>query len=522
MDRRARAVHAHPFSILTYLYKFLFLLIFPLLRGFLSALQGGLIRWVQGAWLDLLMVALILFLSYQKWNHFRYYFDISGLYYTQGIFLREQIWIPNTRISALSVLHPFWLRPFRIAQLRVDTVARNPKKADLTFYLRFDRAAQVLALRQQSVPTETGGGYAYRPGLQNVIFLSLFTSNSFIGILIASTFISQAGQILGQELSDLLLSVFEALAYRLANDLPHLTVGLIAFHLPPIAAGAALALIGGWMVAFTMSLLQTHGLCTRRTAELLHLQGGVLTKKFYQLQIKEISFIDIRQSLLTRLFRLYSVFLDGIGVGKEQSDIAAVIPFSTRKHAMGQLDRLLPEFQPSPRALKPNAGAIFKFLIEPLWPCILIPLASFLGTRYLPAWAAILQFAGLMLSIPAYWFLGVRLMDFFSSGVSKSQDFFTLRYSSGYYLHTVVIPSDKIALVNIRQSILQRGDNRCDLVVSTRAEGQRKHHIRNIDWDATTELFGALDCWAPKDAGIPNWYERLFALLKTRFLPFLK
>ncbi len=519
MDRQARAVHAHPFSILTYLYRFLFLLIFPLLRGFVSALQGGLIRWVQGAWLDLLMVALILFLSYQKWNRFRYYFDISGLYYTQGIFLKEQIWIPNSKISTLSVLHPFWLRPFRIAQLRVDTVARDPKKADLTFYLRFDRAAQILALRKRAVPEDTENGYEYRPGLQNVIFLSLFTSNSFIGILIASTFISQAGQILGQELSDLLLWTFESMAYRLANDLPYLTAGLIAFHLPPIAAGIALALVGGWLVAFTMSLLQTHGLCTRRTEELLHLQGGVLTKKFYQLRIKEISFIDIRQSLLTRLFRLYSVFIDGIGFGKEQSDIAAVIPFSTRTHTMDQLGRLLPEFQPSPRSLKPNAGAVFKFLIEPLWPCVLLPLAAFLGIRYLPAWAAILQFAGLMLSIPAYWFLGVRLMDFFSSGVSKSGNFFTLRYSNGYYLHTVVIPADKIALVNIRQSILQRGDNRCDLVVSTRAEGRRKHHIRNIDWDATARLFDTLDCWTPKDAGIPNWYERLFTRLKS-YLPF--
>ena len=94
-----------------------------------------------------------------------------------------------------------------------------------------------------------------------------------------------------------------------------------------------------------------------------------------------------------------------------------------------------------------------------------------------------------MLCLPAFWFLGVRLLDFASSGVSCCENYYTLHYSKLYHLHTVVFSYDKISLINIRQSILQRGDDKCDLVISTRAEGHMRHHIRNLDRSASLEIF---------------------------------
>ena len=88
-DVRARAIHAHPFSILTFLYRFLFLLIIPLARGFISALTGDIFSWVRGAWFDILIVALIIILAYQKWEHFQYHMDINGVYIATGIFFRS-------------------------------------------------------------------------------------------------------------------------------------------------------------------------------------------------------------------------------------------------------------------------------------------------------------------------------------------------------------------------------------------------------------------------------------------------
>ena len=70
MPEPNRAVHAHPIVILQYLWRFLFLLIIPLLRGFLYALRGGLLPWLRGAWLDLLVVGCMVTLSWWKWRNY--------------------------------------------------------------------------------------------------------------------------------------------------------------------------------------------------------------------------------------------------------------------------------------------------------------------------------------------------------------------------------------------------------------------------------------------------------------------
>lgn len=502
--------HSHPFSIATYLYRFLFLLLLPLLRGFLSALQGGLWAWVAGAWMDLLFLALLLTLSYLKWYTFQYHFDESGIFYTNGIFITAKTFIPAARISTFAVRQPFWLRPFGIAHVRVDTIARDANKADLSFYTKRVEAERMYALCTSRSPLpRRGDGCFYQPKLKNVIFSSVFTSNSLLGILLLSTFISQAGKILGAEFSESLFLLFEQASREISVTLPALTAGFFAFTLPPIAAGAAIILLVGWLAAFVVNLLQTKGLFSLRYGQHLLIEAGVLMHKKYALRLSDISFIDIRQSLFTRILGLYSVFIDAVGFAKDKSDIKAIIPFSRRGRALQTLSQLLPGHSPSPRTLKPNAGALFKFILVPLWPCLLLPAGTWAACILLPSWAQIIRFAGLMLWLPAVWFLVVRVVDFSTSGLSRRGNKFTLRYSSLYYLHTVIIKADKISMVNIRQSILQRPGGRCDCILLSRSEGRRRHHLRNLDRQAVLSLFDAEDSWTPADAGIPNWYERL-------------
>lgn len=489
MDNRWR--RTHPISIFFFLSRFLYLLLIPLLRGLTALFTGGLLAWISGAWLDLLILFLIVILAHQHWLQFKYYTDDNSIHYTIGIFYRQVGAIPFRHVSTLSIQQHFWLRPIRVVKLRVDTLAMGKGKADLQLFLHRAEAQRILRLHPHLPADITKLPLALeRPRTHELLFLSFFTSNSLLGILFLSTFISQAGRMFGSYLSDLLSRYFMLLADQFA---PVMTIATILFQIPPIATALALLLLGGWLIAFTVNLLQVKNLQVARYPNGLLIQGGLLTRKTYSVPYVKISFVDVRQSLLTRVLRLFSVFLNAAGMGKERSDISAIIPFSTKRRCLQQLDALLPEYHPTDRSLKPNGGAIMKFILDPLWPCILIPLAAILGAWLLPRWAGIIRFLGLMLSIPAFWWLGVRLLDFVSSGVSRSGKYITMRYSEMYYLHTVVFSADKISLVNIRQSILQRTDKKCDLVVSTFAESGTTHHVRNLDWDGTAQLFDAED-----------------------------
>lgn len=501
-------LHTHPLSIFAYLYRFLYLLLIPIARGLVAALTGGLLRWLAGAWLDLLILVLVLVLAFQKWNHFQYYMDYNSFYYTTGIFYQQKISISMERICTLSIQQPFWMRPLRLVRLRLDTLALEPGKADLSMYLHKAEAERIMTLRRRPIEQRGALRAVCRPRMLDIVFLSIFTSNAFIGILFVATFITQAGKILGRDLYSLLNTFLQKIALGLE---PVSLLFTLAFRLPPIAAGVAGVLLGGWVVAFLLTLLQTKNLTTARTKDSLHITGGIITKKEYSVNFHDISFIDIRQSFLTRFLRLYSVFLNAIGIGKERSDIKAIVPFSTRRRCEMQLQLLLPEYRATPRTIQPNRGAIMKFLLDPLWPCILVPLCTWLLMKLLPAWAAFFRFAGWMSAFPALWFLGVRLMDYLSSGISRQDKYFTLRYSEQYYLHTVVFSWEKIALINIRQSILQRGDAKCDLKVSIRSEGRSIHHVRNLPWDATAALFEAEDHLRLP----PSLWDKVLSFLKN-------
>lgn len=481
MTRQNRLLRTHAFSVFLYLYRFLFLLIIPLLRSFFFSLQGDLVQWFQGAWIDVLLVLLLFLISTLKWMFFKYNMDSNSFYLTYGILFRRKMQIPLRNISTLSASSSVWLRPLRITKIRVDTAARGTRKADFSFYVRWSEADRILELRNEPLQNQNGVSSEYRPGIWSIVLLSLFTSNTFPGIVMVSTFVSQAGKVLGEELSLLLRHTLEETARK------------IAFGLPPIAAAAALFLFIGWFAAFLVNLLQTKDLLTARTAHTLRVCGGALTRKRYSLRLSEISFVDLRQSLLTRLLRLYSVYLNAIGFGKEQADIAAIVPFSRKTRVLSRLSLLLPEFVPSDRTLRPGRVAFLKFLLWPVVYCALIPVSAAFAMRLFPLWSEVIRFVAFMAAMPAIWYFGVRALDFVSSGLSREKNFFTVRYSSGFYLHTVVVPWKKITVINFSQSIFQRRSNQCDISILTRAEGRTHHKLRAFYLEECLDLFGLGD-----------------------------
>ena len=123
-----------------------------------------------------------------------------------------------------------------------------------------------------------------------------------------------------------------------------------------------------------------------------------------------------------------------------------------------------------PRQVKPNGGAIFRFILDPLIPTLSIPVAGSVLAMLFPSWADFTYSIVWMAMVPCLWFLTVRFLDFFSSGIGRQGDMFTLRYSSGSQLHTVVLPRGGSLRSFLRQSPIQAFDRRCDVLIYSMSE----------------------------------------------------
>ncbi len=470
----------HFISILSNIGRFLILLVIPLARGLLVSLRGGFQSWLASAWMDIAVVALIVAMGVTAWYCMGYCLDGSCLIAWQGVVFRRVRRIPLENISWASIVRPWYLRPFRAVQFRADTPGGSHKDSDFSMLLYRSDADYLFTVLDRLLPSLKDPPFSpreYRPRGLYVIILSALTSNSLAGILLASAAISRVGDLMGREFSERIYGTLEQLA-RLA-----------AFGVPPAAAALAYLLLGGWALAFAANLIRNKNLFVVRRANSLFIRGGILTHRSYTLDLSQVNYLDIRQSVSTKLLRLQSAFLHTAGYGKNKEDVSALIPAAKNQDAAQTLQILAPELIPSPRSIQPNLGAIMKFLLDALWCCVLVPAGSWLLCRLAPNWAPVIRYIGLIAMVPALWFLTVRVLDFKTSGLSRDGDVFTLRYSHMFYLHTVVIPKKRIVAVCFRQSVLQWGDQKCDVLIYSRCEGQTRHHLKNLDLKDCALLF---------------------------------
>lgn len=466
--------HVHPFTILENLGRVLFLSIIPILRGFFYALQGDLGQWVQSAWIDILIFLIMISIAVWRWWKSTYCLDESGITLQSGWLFTRCMRIPWRNIRTISMIESFYLRPFHAARLRADTIGGTIKKSDFAILLSHKHASDLMQYANPG--DQQQADIPYRPKTSAIIALALLTSNSFAGIVFISTFVSQSGRLLGKNFSSQLVDTFQE------------TVRVLAFGLPPAAAATAYILLAGWFIAFLMTLLRYHNFTVSRSRHTLCIQGGVLSKRQYCIRYPSIAFIDIRQSITTRVLKLYSLYIYAVGYAKQQDDIRCIIPTENRATFYLHFERLFPAFSPSPRLLAPKKNSFLRYTGGPLFLLIALLTAAFLLINHVPAWRSFILFVGGMCMIAVVFALLIEVMDVWTGGVGKSGAHYTLRYSKGFYLHTVVIPESCISTIELRQSWLQALSGNCDLFVTTHAEGRIVHHCRNLDRLKLTDL----------------------------------
>ena len=461
---------SHPVAILRSVGRYFWVLLIPIIRGIHAALRGGsLISWFLAIWTDFVIIGLLIVYAALRWSVRRYRMTDDGIEIREGLFFQSRSFYPYRRFATLAVERPLRYDIVGAAIVRGDTLAGGRQNFDWTLVLRKDEAAELIRRRTLALgvsPDKPDGKNAYRPGYLRLAALAFLLSNTMAAVLFFATFISQLGDVLGRELE-------EQFVGRLTEVIEWFARGI-----PPVAAWiAALLLIGNTFV-FISNLVRYRGFAAERDDCQLSVRGGVLTRRSYRIDTREVNFLEIRQSLLTRAAGLSTVFISCAGFGKQRSDMTVLIPATTKKELSPVMAKLTPEFTPTERQI--HAVGIQRYLLPPLLICLGIVAVTYLVYRIFPSWFSLILWVGDMGMLPALWYLLLSIADFRSAGVARTQEAYTIRYGRGYYLKTIIIPMDRVTSVTLRQNILQRPDDVCDLLFEVRGEGWRRHCVKNL------------------------------------------
>lgn len=479
----------HPITIVESIYKQLFLLLIPLLRGLLSvftadSLSDWLYGWIGGAWMDILVLIFILSYSLLNWCFQFYTVDEHGLTVYKGILIKRQTAIPCFAMSTLMRHEPFYLRPFKAVHVYADTDAGSIRRADCQITVSRSAASMLAASPFPSKPA--ANQRLYRPKWYDIGILSIFVSSTFTGAMFLVAFFGKGGDVFGRDFQDVFLNRLEGIARWLS-------------FIPEAAALLAIVIFLCWLIGAVHSFLCYINFSAMREEKVLRIRYGWLSIRRYSLRTDAVNYLDLRQTIVARLLGLYIVFIQCAGYAKNKDEHAVLIPAANRKAAGRYLRLLLPEFRQRPRQIKPPPGSIVRYAMMPFWCSLLIPTAAWILSQWFADFRTLILFFGLMATLPFVWLLVVRIVDCSTEGIAVSKHYITLYYAVGYAFHTVIVPREKINYIRIRSSIFQKWSGNCDLLVYTYSEIGKRHRIGNLRISEVRELLEKNGLLSPDD-----------------------
>ncbi|MCI8407215.1 MAG: PH domain-containing protein [Oscillospiraceae bacterium] len=483
--------HAHPVNILEQTSRFLALLLFPLLRALLSIfLSGGdLYLWLRGAWFDICILLLILGMGFAGWFRCVYRLEENGLRVRKGLAVARYRYLPYRKLSVLSVERPWYLIPFRAIRVRADTDGGTAALADFEMTIWSRELEPLCRMANAPFVRESEIKRVYLPRNFYIAVLSFVASNTLTGVLFISTFISGAGKVLGDQVEDLMMQQLTELSR------------LLAFGIPPAAAALAIVILGGWLVSFLLNLVRHMLFSATRQGGSLHIRSGLLTRREYWLSVRRVNLIELQQTLMTKLFGLYAAFIHCSGYGKGKDELSVLMPAAAEEELERNLELLMPEIPLCGPEIRPRLKFLTRFLIPPLGWILAVTLLWIGAFRMFKPINEMILYVGLMAEVPCVWYLLVKLVSFFHTGIGLSKNAYTFRYTYGYRIKTVAVPRERIVRVAVTQSLFQVMSGCCNVVVHTVSEGRKRHVIPNLDLRQALELLNLTDCYPPEQPG---------------------
>ncbi len=468
----------HPFNILENASRRLWILLFPLIRGLLSV-GLDLYSWVQGAWFDILVIIVLISFAVYRWRYVKFMLTQEGIYFERGFIARSSSTIPYSQITSVSIEQPFLHRMLGVARVRAETMAGARRSADLRLTISNSYAVKLeesLHSRCFDIKDREATNRAYSPAKHHLVLFSLMSSSTLSGALFVSALVSQAGAILGKKLDQELFDT-------LADVSSTLHVGL-----PPIAIAVSAVFMIGWLAGFISSILRHMRFHLVRRGRHLLINAGVLTHRSYMLDTRHVTYVDFRQTLLTRLFSIASVYVRCTGYGKGKNEINVLVPATSATEAYSTAKLLLPEFKRSRITLRPRLIGIGRYVGMPL--VLFVGLAA-IYAFWIPTlmqWGQLLKFFVGMAMLPSAWWLLACIVAFSTTGMACNEGMLTIRYAAGFRFHTAILPLSEIAKLETRQSILSRAGKSCDVIIYSVGEGRKRHITKAMPTKAALDM----------------------------------
>ncbi len=453
----------HPVKILRYCALNLWLLLFPLLRSLvlIPFSPDAIAKWLQGAWLDILVILFIFGFALLRWLTCRFYFNSGQFILIQGIIMRKHIVIPFDKITAVSESYinlPFILN---LSFLKIDTIVGKSSGSTVLWLRKKDckKLSETIPLCKKN----SSSLFSYKVNMLTVLLHSFLFSSSLSGTLYIAAFFLEAGNAAGKILKQ--LHITEALSEMSS------AAASIFRAVPEIIILILIILIFCRLLSFIVNIISCARFRTYVNKDSIMILSGFFPRRHEHIYLHSIECIILKQGFLSRIAAKASLFITYPSPANDRQTL--FVPMVSEKYANSSA--LLAGHN---KKITSNKMGWQCFLWQPI-TIIAVILGSLLIISYAKPYTSHILFplAGIAL-VPAAALLLVRLITFRIQFVSQSDKKITFRYSKGLSFFTVNANKQNISIVKITRTPAAKSFHYC--TASIHLKGGQKVILRGI------------------------------------------
>ncbi|MCQ4021481.1 MULTISPECIES: PH domain-containing protein [unclassified Ruminococcus] len=421
-----RKIEIHLITVAEFLYRYAFLLIIPILQYLIVRPQGILEMFTTGG-MNVLLAAAVVVYAVLRYRCRNVRICKGKIIAEKGVFYRTKTVIYEKRLVGAAIRQGAITAIFGACTLCIST---GEGRLSVVEYIR---------KRHMELPLLSVYGTVIRAGLFHSFVAAADATSALSGLLLIIPFLRKTAPVIGGALSE---------GFYGGVDL---WSGIVSKVLPPAAAYISGLIAAGYAFAFIYELLKHLKMRIVKNDESIKISRGFVWR-FSAVQPRaEISALTMEQGILCRVLGIKKVFVLSslfkcLGAERELISVKT-----------GRLKK------PKSDIVTPNKGSVFSFIMLPALLLVSAVAAAFYFQSEGKA-AAVSIILSIAVPILMFWVL-LRAAAFEQTFLWIDDSGVFAGSFSGLRLVQVCIDKDRVNMIEIRQSLIQRFFGSCNVRV---------------------------------------------------------
>ncbi|MGN0452027.1 MAG: PH domain-containing protein [Acutalibacteraceae bacterium] len=456
---------AHPIMIVNLMKPFLFVLIFPLIKGVIQYFTKGKITGVLT--LELIAFAAITLLAALRCYSFRLICGERTVTIKMGIILRSKSVINVSKLSSVQTVQNPADAVFRAVTYRINTEAGPKGSADFEFKLSIKDSREVSRrLFGDKNPT------AVKFSVFKVAVMAATTSSAVTGMIIGVPIINKAGKLLGLALDKMLYDEINNVSEKVET------------YFPPIVNTITLIFLLAYGVSFFYSLFKYINFKLYLEKDKLEVRSGFFVRSRTSFKKESVKDVIIDQTPLMRLFKRYAMKVSVGGYGNSKSESAVIVPSGRRGEIKRQFSIYFPFLEPDGKLLHANRDNRTKsrFLYFPKLYFIITLVVSTVLSLIFKSFNRLFFFLTIVACCIILYYAYLCIFEFRFGKLKMGKNVYA-QTVKGFNTCELYCPRENVGQIKLIRNIPDIPRKTCKVVVSVCSESADSIKVRHLNYE---------------------------------------